>query len=117
MSTSRPSNRALALFLLFQPWLAVAQQTQQSAEGWSGSWHMGWGLWWIFPLFMFLMMIACVFHFFRRRASGGGRAACACLGTGSSQPGALEILDERLAKGEIEKHEYAEKKAAILTRS
>lgn len=112
MTTNRPANRALALSLLFQPLLALAQST----EGASGAWYTGWSLWWIFPLLICLMMLACVFRFFGRRASGGGRGSCACMGAGQAAPGALEILDERLAKGDIDKQEYAEKKAAILTR-
>jgi putative membrane protein len=60
-------------------------------------WH---GFWWIFPLFFFVMMIVmCLF-----RSRGG------------SSESALNILDKRYASGEIDKQEYEEKKAAIISR-
>jgi len=102
--------------MLFQPLLALAQQTQSSNPqqpwDWPGPWHMmwsggwggGWGFWWIFPLFMFLMMIGCFGFFLFGHGSGGRRP----------HHSALEILNERFAKGEIQKQEYDEKKAAIL---
>jgi len=66
------------------------------------------GYWWIFPL---LMIIFCLF--FMRR--GGGRMICGfgdrtCFG-GS----AMEILNKRYAKGEIDQKEYEEKKGSLET--
>jgi putative membrane protein len=100
---------------------------QQLAWDWPGPWHMwggGWGFWWIFPLFMFLMMIGCVAFFFFGHRSGGGHMHRGLWTDRPSQPGrrwgdptysALEILNERFAKGEIQKQEYDEKKTAILS--
>jgi uncharacterized membrane protein len=73
------------------------------------------GFWWIFPLFMFLMMIGCAaFFLFGHRSVGGhmhrGRS------WGDPTYSALEILNERFAKGEIPRQEYEEKKNAILSR-
>ncbi len=103
---------------------AIAQQTQQPAtppQGyyWPGPWHMwndgyGWPFWWIGPLMMFgFLLLVCVAVFFFGRGWGGH-------GThrwGSHDPShsALQILSERFARGEIQKEEYAEKKAAILS--
>ena len=51
---------APALFALFQPLLAFAQQPAGPQWDWPGPWHMmGWGFSWIFPLFMLLMIAIC----------------------------------------------------------
>jgi putative membrane protein len=107
---------ALWTVLLFQPVLAIAQ-TPQTPPTWDGPgpWHMmwggGWGLGWIFPLFMFFMML--VGAFFMMRGSWGHGPHAGTDATSS----ALQILNERFAKGEIAKEEYEEKKAAIVRRA
>jgi len=94
---------------------------------WPG-WHaMQWhGFWWIFPLMFFVMMIV-IFIFMMRR---GGMGCMWCDRMidrsesrdamkrywGEHSESALEILDKRYANGEIEKQEYEEKKAAIISR-
>lgn len=73
---------------------------------WSGSgWTMGFG--WIFMILFWVLVILIVL--------GLGRWM---IGMGSQRgapPGksALDILDERYARGEIGKAEYEEKRAAI----
>ncbi len=114
---------ALAIFafiLLITPLQVIAQQTQQPAgppQGyyWPGPWHMwndgyAWPFWWIGPAMMglFMLVVFGAIFFFARGACGFG------AGRGPSRS-ALQILNERLAKGEIQKEEYAEKKAAILS--
>jgi putative membrane protein len=73
-------------------------------------------LWWIFPL---IMIIFCLFMMGRM---GMGSMMC---GRGTHHEGedkketsesAMEILDRRYARGEIEREEYEEKKKD-LTRS
>lgn len=78
---------------------------------------------WIFPLLCFAMMVA-MFLFMRRAGSMG------CMGRGRAADGSdlsdrtmrpwsgppaspLEILNERFVRGEIDKQEYEEKRAAI----
>jgi len=121
-------------FALLLPLLAVAQQSQQPASppqppwDWPGPWYMwhgGWGFWWIFPLFMLIMIIGCVVAFFLGHRAGGGHRHWGPWHMMDRLPGrswgdptysALEILNERFAKGEIQKQEYEERKAAILSR-
>jgi len=91
-------------------------------------WHAAHGhsFWWIFPLMFIVMMIVIIFFVMRRGCMGcmwrdrmmdrpeSGDAMKRNLGESSES--AVEILDKRYARGEIEKQEYEEKKAAI-TRS
>ena len=106
-----------ALFVLLQPLPAIAQATQ-APYGWEhhGPWHMmwggGWAFWWVFPLFMLFMVVACVFFMIRGPWGHGGHR-----GERDATTSALQILNERLAKGEIQTAEYEEKKAAILRRT
>lgn len=81
---------------------------------------MGYGMhghsfWWIFPLVFFILMIAMAGFMMRKCGRG-----CMCHGwmrEGSDMKqqsdSALEILNKRYARGEIDKPEYEEKKAAI----
>jgi putative membrane protein len=116
-----------ASLMLLQPLLALAQQTPPPSAPpapqyyWPGPWHHMWGGGWGFPWgFFFLMIAVCVVFFAFGRRSGGahhhwgppwgpGRA------WGDTTSSALQILNERYAKGEIQKAEYEEKKAAILS--
>jgi len=74
---------------------------------WSGPWHMwgGWGFgWMIFPMLMMVVIIAmCVF--FMMRGHGFSRRDSAST--------ALQLLNERFAKGEISKDEFEEKRTLL----
>ena len=77
---------------------------QASYWEWPGPWHMGWGggFWWMFPMLMFIFMIAlCVFMM------------RGFWHTHDHTRSALELLAERFARGEIGKEEYEQKRAVI----
>jgi len=118
--------RLLALFFSAQASFALAQSApQQSVWDCSGPWHMwsgGWGWWWIFPLFFMLMMIgvcAAAIYFIGHRSGSGHHFGPWHMASGrpwgDSTHSALQVLNERFARGEIQKQEYEEKKATILS--
>jgi len=120
----------LIFIVLIAPLQAFAQQPPQPAvppQGYygPGPWHhmwgdgYGWPFWWMFPLMILFVIIVCAAIFFFAR--------CACahgchhwgprsrMWGGDPSHSALQILNERFARGEIQKDEYADKKAAILS--
>ena len=138
MKTRFAAFLPLALLALFHPVLALAQQTPPSPPPapqyympyWHGSGHMwgGSGFGWGGPLMMLAFIAVCIVIIFLL----GRRAGCGWhhhhhgpyhMHGGSPGPGtfgdptysALQILNERFARGEIQKPEYEEKKAAILS--
>ncbi len=125
-----PTFPASVSLMLLQPLAALAQQTPPSAPPapppyaypyyGPGPWHHMWGGGWGFHWGFFVLVIVALIVFFAvgRRACGAHRH------WGHWGPGrmwgdptasALQILNERYAKGEIQKAEYEEKKAAILS--
>jgi putative membrane protein len=118
----------LIFIVLIAPLQAFAQQPQQPAAPpqeyyWPGPHHMwgdgyGWHFWWMFPLMMLCMIVIFAVIFFLARGLCGH--GCHHWGRpprmwGDPSHSALQILNERFARGEIQKDEYAEKKAAILS--
>lgn len=97
--------------------LASAQQAADAPSWyWPHMWGGGWGFWWIFPMLMFLFMIAlCVGALFTMFRGGHSHHGMPWHAGGGPDPSfsALQILNERFAKGEIQKQEYEEKRAAI----
>jgi len=80
---------------------------------------------WIFPFMFFVMMIVIFFLIMRRRNMGcswrdwmrygSGYRDNMSQSFGQQTESAMETLNKRYAKGEIDKQEYEEKKAAIST--
>jgi putative membrane protein len=97
--------------------LASAQQAADPPSWyWPHMWGGGWGLWWFFPLLMCLFMIAmCVAMFFAMFRGGGHSHRGMPWHAGDPAFSALQLLNERFAKGEIQKQEYEEKKTAIAS--
>jgi putative membrane protein len=122
----------LVALALLAPFPAVAQQAQPAPPPaqwyWGpGPWHMwgGWGdgygspFWWIFPVVMMLFMfVACAAIFYFLFARGPHHHLGHMMGGhrdyGDPSQSALQILNERFARGEIQRDEYEEKKAIIL---
>lgn len=75
----------------------------QPYEWW---WH-GMGFMWMFPLFFFLAIIVCVLFIFR----GPWSTWRGDHGRHGSSP--REILDRRLASGEITKEQYEDLKRTL----
>jgi putative membrane protein len=127
----------LAFIVLVEPLQAIAQQTapQQPPtppQGYygPGPWHMwnggyGWRGFWMFPLMMLFLVIVCVAFFaVARRSCAHGMHAWGGPANVMGRPrgdwgdpthSALQILNERFARGEIQKEEYTEKKAALMS--
>jgi len=123
MRTNLLASVTLAFFTVFHPLLALAQNQpgpQQPPWDWPGPWHMWsghWGFWWVFPLIMVFMIIACVAMLLLGHRAGGGGLPHWGPGRFPGDPtySALQILNERFAKGEIQKQEYEERKSAIVS--
>ena len=81
----------------------------------------GWHFWWMFPMMMlFMIVIFAVIFLFARGLCGHGShhwGPPSRMWGGDPSHSALQILNERFARGEIQKDEYTEKKAAILSGS
>ena len=122
----------LVLFTLaLAPLQAIAQQAQVPTAPPSyygpGPWHMwtygAWHFWWMFPMmiFFFFLLLCAVVFMFARSAFGhwgtfyGGAGHLPDRFSGDADRSALQILNERFARGEIQKEEYAEKKATLLS--
>jgi putative membrane protein len=84
-------------------------------------WNGGYGGhgFWMFPLMMlFLVLVCAAFFAIARRSCGHGMHSWggpANRPWGDPSHSALQILNERFARGEIQKEEYTEKKAALMS--
>lgn len=117
----------LGYIVFVAPLEAIAQQAPQLPSPqppfghWPGPWH-GSPFWWICPLvmlFMFLVFAAIFFFFHRswteRQHHWGSPWRMMDRSWAPPTHSALQILNERFARGEMQKDEYEDKKAAILS--
>jgi len=121
----------LAVIAITEPFQAIAQQAAPQPpqdylppHGYfaHGPWgHYGYGgHFWMFLLMIMFFLLICGAVFFFAHRSGCCRGMyhwgpqSHSIG-GDPTYSALQILNERLARGEIQKDEYADKKAAILS--
>jgi putative membrane protein len=116
----------LAISVLIAPLRAIAQTQQQPVPLQNyygpGPWHMwgydgGWPFWGMFPMMLLFLVLLFVIVFFFARGLMGARHQWSPMSHdwGDTTHPALQILNERFAKGEIQKPEYEEKKAAIVS--
>jgi putative membrane protein len=121
----RLSALLMSCVIVIMQALPAAAQTQPSAPPQPSQWYgpgpwmwsdgFGWQYWWICPLMMLFMIVVFAAIFFAVRRSGnGGSHGWEPPWQGSSRS-ALQILSERFARGEIQRDEYEDKKASILS--
>lgn len=118
----------LVVFALAGTDVFAAEQTPPHVGPWPG-WHShGTGFWWICPLMMlFMFAIFAAVYFVVRRRRGDLRPPWRWMSEhpearhlvegyqDATSESAVDILNKRYARGELEKEEYEEKKAAIAS--
>jgi len=111
----------MGFIVLIEPLQAIAQQAPQPPSlppQWY--WH-GPHFWWICPLMLLMFFVLCGIFFCVRGSCFGNRRHWRppwhMMDRGWDPPthSAIQILNERFAKGEIQQDEYEDKKAAILS--
>jgi putative membrane protein len=76
----------------------------------------GYGLWWVFPLIMVVMMVLCFFMMRGRMVSTMRRSGFCRTSShdGEKADSVFETLNKQYARGDINKEEYEEKKKSCL---
>jgi uncharacterized membrane protein len=127
----RPISTSLLVLVAFVlPRLAksAAEQNSPYTGPWPG-WHAHWpAFWWVCPLMMLFMFVFFVLVFLVLRRDRGDwrppwRWMCEQPEKRRTQEGhlsetpesALDILNKRFARGEIDRDEYEEKKTVIIS--
>jgi putative membrane protein len=120
----------ITVVALSEPLVALAQSQQDSPQSrpWygPGPWHMwsdgyGWPFWWGGPILMMLFWVlvigGIIFLITRGIHRQGAYGGPPWTDRAWSDPthSALQILNERFARGDIQKEEFEEKKAALLS--
>ncbi|VAW21479.1 hypothetical protein MNBD_ALPHA12-1876 [hydrothermal vent metagenome] len=107
----KPFIKSLAFFagIALLPVQAALAQSAQNAP-YIATWgyeHMGYGGWFFGPLMMLLVLGVFVgaFVLILKLLGIGGQS--------SSSRSALELLDERFARGEIDRQEYEERRSTL----
>lgn len=127
----RAGRAALAFAALGAPLQAIAQAAQppaaQPPDGYygPGPWHhmwmwndgYGWSFWWMFPMMAFWVLVGgAVLLLVWRSLMRGPHPWYPDHPPSDPTHSAIQILNERFARGEIQKDEYDAKRAAILSR-
>ncbi len=102
---------AALIAALSVPMLAWAGQVGEAGYGHGQMWGHGWGGWIFGPLMMivFIALIVGVVVLVVRWLGGAGAGPA----QGSKPKAALEILEERFARGEIDKDEFENRRRAL----
>ena len=100
---------ALGLTVVMPSLGAVAQQQTQPPDWyWPGPWQF----WWICPLMMLVMLaVAATIFLALHRSAGGGHHGLPWAR--APHESALQILNERFARGEIDQAEYEERRRLL----
>lgn len=80
-------------------------------DWWTGAGPEGWSGMWFGPLFMVLLLVLLVAGIIAAIGGIGSKTD----GAVRRAPTAKDILDERFARGEIDKDEYEERRRALGT--
>ena len=92
---------------------ALAQSTDRPAYG-HGFWGGHWGGWFMGPVMMLILIaVIVVAVIWIVRQSGGNASRHPSDHTGSPGKTPLDILKERVAKGEIDKDEFEDRRKVI----
>ncbi len=96
--------------ILTLPWLAWADVAGEGTYGHGHMWGGGWAHWIFGPIMMvlFVAAIVAVVVLIVRWFGGGG-----VVGAGARPKAALDILEERFARGEIDKDEFEARRQAL----
>jgi putative membrane protein len=97
----------VVLLMAIAPLPALAQQQAPPDWAWGP-----WQFWWICPLMMLVMfaVVVTIFLAFHRSAGGGHHVLPWWR---SPHESALQILNERFARGEIDQTEYEERRRLL----
>lgn len=109
MATSIGTRIAIASAGALASMAAYAQSPERSSYGWHGDWGWGWGHV-VFGSIMMIVfwggLILAIVLAVRWMGGGGPGQSASARG----QKTALDILEERFARGEIDKEEFLERK-------
>ncbi len=108
---NRMSAAAVALAVAF-PMIADAHEGAEGVYRHGHMWGSGWGMA-IGPLLMILALGALVVMVIFIVRSIAGHGGAGHMGHGAMRRGALKILEERFARGEIDEKEFTDRRRLL----